>query len=111
MVGLSLALRAEAAAHGVRVSAICPGTIETPIWHRSLIRGVSVSPELRERLAKGMSAERCAQLILRAVARNRALTTITGQAKVLSMLQRLSPTLSVQLHRKIANWVRASSSA
>ena len=31
VVGLSVSLRAEAAAYGVRVSALCPGVIETPI--------------------------------------------------------------------------------
>ncbi len=31
VVGLSLALRPEAALHGVRVSVLCPGMVETPI--------------------------------------------------------------------------------
>src|SRR5450759_5369328 len=31
VVGLSLSLRAEAAARGVRVSVVCPGVIETPL--------------------------------------------------------------------------------
>ena len=31
VVGLSLSLRAEAAEHGVRVTAVCPGVVDTPI--------------------------------------------------------------------------------
>jgi len=31
VVGLSLSLRAEAAAHGVRVTAVCPGVVDTPM--------------------------------------------------------------------------------
>src|SRR5258708_16969145 len=31
VVGLSLSLRGEAAAYGVRVTAVCPGVVETPI--------------------------------------------------------------------------------
>nr|BFE81639.1 hypothetical protein GCM10020093_042400 [Planobispora longispora] len=31
VVGLSLALRAEARAHGVRVSVVCPGFTDTPL--------------------------------------------------------------------------------
>src|SRR6266851_10472536 len=31
VVGLSLSLRVEAAAYGVRVTAVCPGVVETPI--------------------------------------------------------------------------------
>src|SRR6516225_4102198 len=38
VVGLSLSLRAEAAAHGVRVTAVCPGVVDTPILD-------SVSPD------------------------------------------------------------------
>src|SRR5438445_8070538 len=34
VVGLSTGLRAEAALHGVRVSVLCPGSIETPILDR-----------------------------------------------------------------------------
>jgi len=35
VVGLSVSLRVEAAAHGVRVSVVCPGPIETPMLDRS----------------------------------------------------------------------------
>ena len=31
VIGLSLSLRAEAAEHGVRVTAVCPGVVDTPI--------------------------------------------------------------------------------
>src|SRR3954447_14933818 len=34
VVGLSTALRAEAALHGVRVSVLCPGAVDTPILDR-----------------------------------------------------------------------------
>ncbi len=34
VVGLSLSLRAEAAAYGVQVSVLCPGAVETPILDR-----------------------------------------------------------------------------
>ncbi len=34
MVGLALGLRPEAALHGVKVSALCPGAVETPILDR-----------------------------------------------------------------------------
>ena len=39
IVGLSLALRSEAAAHGVGVLAVCPSAIETPILEKGAIGG------------------------------------------------------------------------
>ena len=35
LVGLGLGLRPEAALHGVRVSVLCPGAVETPILDSS----------------------------------------------------------------------------
>ena len=39
VVGLSLALRSEAAAHGVGVLAVCPAAVETPILDKGAIGG------------------------------------------------------------------------
>ena len=39
IVGLSLALRSEAAAHGVGVLAVCPSAIETPLLDKGAIGG------------------------------------------------------------------------
>ena len=38
VVGLSLALRSEAAAHGVGVLAICPSAVETPLLDKGARR-------------------------------------------------------------------------
>ena len=39
VVGLSLALRSEAAAHGVGVLVVCPSAVETPILDKGAIGG------------------------------------------------------------------------
>src|SRR5882757_7188396 len=41
VVGLSLALRSEAAAHGVGVLAICPAAVETPLLDKGAVGGFS----------------------------------------------------------------------
>jgi short-subunit dehydrogenase len=73
VVGLSLALRAEGAGLGVKVSAICPGFIHTSILENGKL--VNVKPEAARRASEGgpfvQSAESCARSILRGVARNR----------------------------------------
>lgn len=77
VVGLSLSLRAEAAKHGVRVSVVCPGWIDTPMKDTQRVVGFD-----RERVISAVPfryypAERCARDILRGVRKNRSTITVT----------------------------------
>ena len=92
VVGLSNALRIEGADLGVRVSAICPGLIETPILRTSKTIGLD-RDKVSKALPKTMPVQQCAREILRGVERNRAIITITGMAKTFWVLQRISPAL------------------
>jgi NAD(P)-dependent dehydrogenase (short-subunit alcohol dehydrogenase family) len=95
VVGLSLALRSEAAAHGVGVLAICPTAVETPILDKGAIGGVSG----REFYRKGQGSKnfydpnRLARDTLRAVARNRALLVAPRRAHATWLFARLAPGL------------------
>lgn len=96
VVGLSTSLRAEAAAHGVKVTAVCPGLIDTPMKQNIEVRDVD-----RDKLVSGLPfafypADRCARDILRGVARNRAIVVVTGHARLMATLHRLFPSL---IHR------------
>ncbi len=108
VVGLSQALRAEARGLGVRVSVACPGKIETPIWETSEVRGRLGSKRARllALLPSAMSAERCAQVILDGVAKNRGLIVITREARAAFWLNRLSPTLAATLSHQAAGFAR-----
>ena len=92
VVGLSNALRIEGVDLGVKVSVICPGYIKTPIFQTSKIIKID-----REKMLKslperfGITPEACAQIILRGVQQNKAIIVVTGFAKVLWVLQRISP--------------------
>jgi short-subunit dehydrogenase len=109
VVGLSQALRAEAAAHGVRVSVACPGMIRTPIWERSAVRGALAGGRrhLLARVPSMMTAEQCAVAILRGVAANRGIIPVTAEAHIAWRLNRLSPALAAMLSHRIARVVRA----
>jgi short-subunit dehydrogenase len=100
VVGMSNVMRVEGAPLGVKVSVICPGFIQTAILD---------SPSFninRENLIKTLplafiiSAEECAKRILKGVARNKTFIVVTGVAKVLWMMARLSPSLMVWLISK-----------
>jgi NAD(P)-dependent dehydrogenase (short-subunit alcohol dehydrogenase family) len=100
VVGLSLSLRAEAAALGVRVSAVCPGFIHTPLFYNlEMHTDIDREDALAAIMPIAMSPERCAKKILNGVARNRGLIVVTAHAKALWWIQRLSPWLGEMLAR------------
>ncbi len=100
--GLSEALRMELKPHGIGVTAVCPGIINTAITQTSPIRGAGDPGERRQRLAsayakRGYPAKRVAFNILRAVNRNRAVAPIAAEAHVMYGLSRAAP--------PVARWV------
>jgi NAD(P)-dependent dehydrogenase (short-subunit alcohol dehydrogenase family) len=105
VVGLSTALRLEGSRHGVRVSVVCPGFIETPIYDNAKMLGVD-----RDRLMRFMppmlTSEKCARIILRRVEKNRAVIPVTWNAWFVWVLQRLSPGLAGLVSRT-QMWVYA----
>jgi NAD(P)-dependent dehydrogenase (short-subunit alcohol dehydrogenase family) len=97
--GLSEALRMELKPHGIGVTAVCPGIINTGITQTSPIRGSGDTGERRERLAstyakRGYTAKRVADNILRAVDRNRAVAPIAAEAHIMYVLSRTVPPLA-----------------
>jgi NAD(P)-dependent dehydrogenase (short-subunit alcohol dehydrogenase family) len=102
VVGLSLALRVEAAAAGVRVSVLCPGVIRTPILDGGKY-GKLLPPLSAERQRAYMERMRpmdpalFARQALGAVARNRAIIILPRRWRVFWWLNRLSPALALYL--------------
>jgi NAD(P)-dependent dehydrogenase (short-subunit alcohol dehydrogenase family) len=95
VLGLSEALRTELRPHGIGVTAICPGVINTPITRTSPIRGGDEGAR-REKLSRlyerrGYTPERVASKILRAVDRDRAVAPVTAEAHAMYALTRFAP--------------------
>jgi NAD(P)-dependent dehydrogenase (short-subunit alcohol dehydrogenase family) len=106
IVGLSHALRIEAADLGVRVSVVCPGFVETPILHN--LKAVNLDPDKVEKeIPKTMPVDLCAREILRGVERNKATILPTTSAKVLWRLYRYTPWLVNPLSRRLSRRMRA----
>ena len=112
VVGLSLSLRAEAAAHGVRVSALCPGAVDTAILDRGNPEDLPVTPTLdgREYLTKvggaPYAADALATDVLRAVERNRPVIVAPRRARVIWRLHRSAPWLVEQMTLRNVAWAR-----
>jgi NAD(P)-dependent dehydrogenase (short-subunit alcohol dehydrogenase family) len=93
VVGLSLALRSEAAAHGVGVLAVCPGAVETPILDKGAVGGFDGRNYFvtGQGLKSAYSADRLARDTLRAIQRNRALLVKPRIAHAQWLLNRFAP--------------------
>jgi len=96
VVGLSHALRIEGADLGVKVSVVCPGKIETPIYQTSRIIGFDKDKVLAM-WPKGITAEECAQVILKGVMKNQATIPVTKMTWAAWALARISPDLVIGL--------------
>jgi NAD(P)-dependent dehydrogenase (short-subunit alcohol dehydrogenase family) len=116
VVGLSTSLRAEAAAHGVRVSVLCPGSIDTPILDSApppdLPAPAPSTITGREFMAiigqKPVPASSIARPALRGVARNQAVIIVPSRARALWYLQRASPQAMQAAGRLVARRVLRS---
>lgn len=101
VVGLSNALRIEGADLGVNASVVCPGYIKTPIFQTCKMIKIDrdkALASLPDRL--GITPEKCASIILRGVQRNQAIIVVTWFAKLLWLLQRISPNFMLWFMRK-----------
>ena len=105
LVGLSHALRAEAAPLGVKVSVVCPGKIETPIYQTNKIVKMDRQKAL-SLIPRGMAPQRCADVILEGVAQNRSTIVVTRMAKALWITQRISPDLLIWMSARYMEVVR-----
>lgn len=107
VVGLSRSLRIEARAHGVRVSALCPGVIRTPILVNAGRFGrtkfaVPVPAQIAQfERFRPMDSNRFAARALGHVARNKSIIVAPRWWYALLWLNRLSPALADRIGQAI----------
>jgi NAD(P)-dependent dehydrogenase (short-subunit alcohol dehydrogenase family) len=112
VVGLSLSLRPEAAVHGVRVTALCPGPTETPILDSKGPSDLSPNESVsaRDLLTKAAGSiypvEDLVEDLLAGVAANKAYIVAPRRARLAWWIHRLLPgQLEKNAHRLVA-WAR-----
>jgi short-subunit dehydrogenase len=94
MVGWSEGLRPELALHGIHVLVVCPGSTESEFRTNLLEYKHGYGWD-----GRSMSAERCAQLIVRAMRARRNEIILTAGGKTLVWLNRLMP--------RVVDWMMA----
>ncbi|HXQ22622.1 MAG TPA: SDR family NAD(P)-dependent oxidoreductase [Candidatus Acidoferrales bacterium] len=105
--GLSEALRDELAPHGIGVTAVCPGIINTPITAAARLRGPNATDAARRRMIeiyqrRNYGPERVAGNILKAVQRNRAVAPVSPEAWFIYYLKRFLPGVVFRINRMMA---------
>jgi 2-hydroxycyclohexanecarboxyl-CoA dehydrogenase len=95
VLALSRSLRNDWQRAGVRVTAVCPGVIDTPIVDHTRYLGAEADPKKIARTKKlfrhGHPPESVAKAIVQSVGRNRAVVLVGAEAKFGWHAQRLLP--------------------
>jgi short-subunit dehydrogenase len=97
VVGLSESLRAELKEHGIGVTTLCPGIINTPITQRTRLSGnLAGSHDFNERASKfyrrrAYGPERVARVIVDSVRHNRGLVPVAPESWALYYCKRFAP--------------------
>lgn len=107
VVGLSEVLRWELDRHGIRVSAVCPGAINTPIIETAECFNFNEESVKKGGYLIAASADRMAVAILKGVRKNRAVIIFPYYIRVIWGLKRFSPRLgdfAGKLFAKVFYW-------
>jgi len=103
---LSECLRAEMASHGIGVSAVCPGLVNTAIIQATRFNGLSAAAEAKQQAKtqrlysrRNLSAETVAKKLVRGVQRNQAVIAVGVEAHLSIAQWRFAPWLSRLLAR------------
>lgn len=97
VVGLTMSLRAEAVAHGVKVSVACPGYVATKIIDSADYKGVDKGKLTANIPIKPMTADDCARVILKGVDRNKPIIVDSFYVWLDWMVYRIAPGFAVWL--------------
>lgn len=106
VVGLSMSLRLEGEDLGVRVSAVCPGFVESNIYTASEAVNLPAEELAKSVPFRKVPAEEAARRILRGVDRNRAIIVFPGYARLAWWLYRLNAALSMPAGRQMIRDLR-----
>ncbi|MBX3188240.1 MAG: SDR family NAD(P)-dependent oxidoreductase [Labilithrix sp.] len=105
VVGLSESMRADLHRHGIRVSTICPGVIDTNIVATTRYKRDAAATRARVVALykkRGYTADKVAAAIVAAVERERDVVPVSPEAWLGYLLKRVSPALSGAVARVIA---------
>lgn len=93
LVGMTECLRAELAQYHVGVTTLCSGVVQTDIFRNAELKGFDEKARDALQLFKGMSPEKFAQIVVKAVRQNRGLVLTDAMTRYAYRFKRFSPAL------------------
>jgi NAD(P)-dependent dehydrogenase (short-subunit alcohol dehydrogenase family) len=114
VVGLSETLRAEAALHGIGVSAVCPGFVATNVVHNArIVSGTRRSDpgELKQRFVRffekrNYTPDRVAAAVVKGVERNRGVIVVGPETRLGDYSMRLNRALVIWVMEKATRLIK-----
>jgi short-subunit dehydrogenase len=94
-------LKAEYYGKGIRVTFICPGRVRTNISLRALDKGGKPHGKMDPGQAGGISTEKAARIIVKAIRKGRREALVGGKELVMVYIKRFFPGLCASLARKL----------
>lgn len=108
VVGLTLGLRAEAEQYGIKVNALCPGFIETPLHDKTpKVSGYLNLAENQRDKTKYPTADKCVRQMMRGIEKDRAIIVSPLRQKIYWWLYRLNPGLVTYGWRKVIETMKS----
>ncbi len=93
LVGMTECLRAEVAQHNVGVTTLCGGVVNTDIFANAELRGFDEKARDAFNAFKGMPPEKFAQIVVKAVKKNKGFLITDAMTKYSFMVKRFYPAL------------------
>lgn len=106
VVGLSQSLRSEGYGYGVKVSVVCPGIVDTPLFRKGTMVGLTNEEMLETVPLKFISAERAAESIVKGVQKNKNFIVFPFYARLAWWIYRINPNLLTPINKILANKFR-----
>jgi len=101
LYGFFETLQAEYYHRGIRVTIVCPGRVQTAISMSALDKGGKPHGQMDPGQAGGITPDRAARIILRAIARGKREVLVGGKELLMVHIKRFFPGLCARLVRRI----------
>jgi len=101
VIGMSSSLAAEAKAHGVKVTVVCPGYVNSNIFTQDRVVGANVEEVISDLPAPMMSPGEAARRYLKGVASGKRVVVFPANAKLLWAIARWVPFVLLPIQQRL----------